>query len=139
MTTASTTSRGYLLGRSSTSVTSDFGTGSIYVSSNVSFYNGGFYTSSDENIKTIKGEVKVTLEELLELRKVFYTFTNDETNKVEIGTIAQDVQKICPEIVGLDEDGRLSVAYSKLSVLALKAIDDLNDRIKELEEILNED
>jgi hypothetical protein len=108
------------------------------VNGSVWFQGGNLYASSDERLKSIKGEVQVNLDELSNVRKVFYTFLSDETNKVELGVIAQDIQKICPEIVGVDENGYLSVAYDRLSILALSAIDDLYIRVKKLEErILN--
>jgi hypothetical protein len=50
--------------------------------------------------------------------------------------IAQDVQKIYPELVYKD-GGRLSLAYDKLSVIALEAIDVLNEKNKELEKRIN--
>ena len=45
--------------------------------------------------------------------------------------IAQDVQKLYPELVNIDGD-HLSLAYDKLSVVALKAIDELYVLIKDL-------
>ena len=45
------------------------------------------------------------------------------------------VNKYYPEIVNTDENGFMSVSYEKLSIVALAAIDKLNERIKELENI----
>ena len=51
--------------------------------------------------------------------------------KLQIGTSAQEVQKLYPELVSSNE-GVLSVAYDKLSILALKSIDELYEMIVNL-------
>ena len=61
-----------------------------------------------------------------------------------IGTSAQKLQKVYPELVLINpETGKLSVDYPKLSVVALKAVDKLYDenqmlklRLERLEKIL---
>ena len=77
------------------------------------------------------------MDKLSEIRKVFYTFLTDETNKVELGAIAQDVQKIYPEVIDIDDNGHLSIAYNRLSVIALSTIETLYERIKILEDTLD--
>jgi hypothetical protein len=58
---------------------------------------------------------------------------NDESEEVQIGTIAQNLYETFPEIVSVGDDGFMSVAYDRLSIIALAAIDVLNKRIKEPE------
>lgn len=91
-----------------------------------------FYISSDERLKTFGDDIKVDFDELAKLRKSHFVF-NDNPTKQEIGVSAQEVQKIYPEIVNETEEGTLSVDYSKLAVVALAAIDKLNQRVQELE------
>lgn len=91
-----------------------------------------YYISSDERLKTFGDDIKVDFDELAKLRKSHFVF-NDNPTKQEIGVSAQEVQKIYPEIVNETEEGTLSVDYSKLAVIALAAIDKLNQRIQELE------
>jgi hypothetical protein len=97
-----------------------------------------FIQSSDAELKTIKGDVDVDLDRLKEIPKIFFKYNEDDDNITRIGTIAQDVQKIYPEIVHTDEDGHLSLEYDKLSVISLKAIDKLYDRQIELENEIKE-
>ena len=107
----------------------------------------GFYQSSDERLKIFYDPIKVDLDKLSKLRKNYFKF-NDK-DKLEIGVSAQEVQSIYPEIVSENSDGYLSVAYDKLSVIALAAIDeldnkykkeinDLKDQLEAIKNILNE-
>lgn len=91
-----------------------------------------FYIDSDERLKTFGEDIKVDFDELAKLRKSHFVFNNNPT-KQEIGVSAQEVQKLYPEIVNETEEGTLSVDYSKLAVVALAAIDKLNQRVQELE------
>ena len=93
---------------------------------------GGFYESSDNKLKNFKEDVDVDLEKLRKLSKKYFTWKSDETNKLNIGTSAQELQELYPELVK-EEDGILHVAYDKLSIIALKAIDKLYEKIKNLE------
>ena len=95
---------------------------------------GGFYESSDERLKNVTNPLQVNLDDIAKLRKIYYTW-KDSPNDNQIGVIAQDVQKLYPELVDVDKaTGLLSLAYDKLSVIALAAIDTLYDKLKTLEE-----
>ena len=95
--------------------------------------SAGFYETSDETLKKFKGEIPVDFEKLKQLPKQYFVWKSDEEEKLQIGTSAQEVQKVYPELVTEDEDGELSVNYAKLSVVALQAVDVLNDKRNELE------
>lgn len=127
-------------------------TATAYYTSRVSIRNGtavyasgGFYESSDERLKNLLTPVEVSLEKLSQLRKIYYTWKEGDDKKRHIGLVAQDVQKIYPELVEEDEEtGNLSMSYDKVSVLALAAIDvlykenkELKDRLFKLEQILS--
>lgn len=122
-------------------------TAQIYFNPSGYVYASAFYQSSDERLKTFHDPIKVDLDKLKTLRKNYFKF-NDK-DKLEIGVSAQEVQKIYPELVTSDDNGYLSVAYDKLSVIALKAIDeldnkyqkeinDLNDQLSTIKNILKE-
>lgn len=101
------------------------------------YCSGGFYELSDENSKNFGDDITVDLDKLSTLSKKYFTWKDDESNTQHIGVSAQEVQELYPEIVSvIDEDGHLSVSYDKLSVVALKGIDVLNDKVKSLEERL---
>ena len=115
---------------------------SITVTGSVSA-SSGFYQSSDERLKIFYDPIKVDLEKLKKLRKNYFKF-NDK-DKLEIGVSAQEIQSLYPEIVSTNDEGYLSVAYDKLSVIALaaldeqqKEIDDLKDQLSTIKNILKE-
>lgn len=93
----------------------------------------GFYQTSDERLKEFKGDINIDLDKLSLLPKKYFTWKLDRSGKMEIGTSAQEVQKLYPELVTKDLEGKLVVAYDKLSIIALRAIDVLNSKNKELE------
>ena len=96
----------------------------------------GFFQTSDERLKTFTEDIEVDLDKLSELPKKKYYWTEDKDKVESIGTSAQKVRELFPEVVNVNEDGYLSVDYAKLSIVALAAIDELNKKNKLLEERL---
>ena len=104
-------------------------------SANTCYCSGGFYEASDERFKNFYNDIEVDLDKLSSLPKKYFTWKDKEDEKMQIGTSAQELQKIYPELVD-NVNGTLSVSYDKLSIIALKGIDILNDKVKSLEERL---
>jgi hypothetical protein len=92
----------------------------------------GFYDTSDERLKNFGPDITVDFEKLRSIPKKYFTW-KDGGKDLQIGTSAQEVQKIYPELVSENEKGELSVSYNKLSIVALSAVDQLYDKTKELE------
>lgn len=130
----SSTTSSYLISATSTTAGLQYNT-SVRLYNNAVYSSYGFYESSDERLKTILNPVKVNLDELAKLRKVYYLWKDDSSNDTQLGVIAQDVQKLYPELVSVNSDtGYLSLSYDKLSVVALAAVDELHKTLNEVKE-----
>ena len=57
------------------------------------------------------------------------SYYNKLTKKNEIGLIAQDVQKVIPELVSKIPDGSLSLAYANIVSLLIEGIKELKNEI----------
>jgi hypothetical protein len=86
-----------------------------------------------ENVETIDN----ALDKVMSMRGVSYnrTDSNDKTKKV--GVIAQEIQKVLPEVVSEQEDGMLSVSYGNIVGVLIEAIKELKNEVNELKAIIN--
>ena len=105
-------------------------------------------TISDERLKDDVKTIEFALEKIINLRGVGYTWNNGgRKGQRDLGVIAQEVEKIIPEIVSehemplMDDSGKLykTVDYEKLTAVLIegmkeqqKQIDDLQLQIKEI-------
>ena len=88
-----------------------------------------FYATSDarlkENFKEYTSDISI-------LDLPVYTFDFIDGAKNQLGCKAQDLQKICPEIVVENENGYLSIQESKIVYLLIEEIKQLKDEISKL-------
>ena len=94
-------------------------------------FNNNVTAFSDERLKDNIETLEDGLDKVEQLRGVTYTRDGREN----IGVIAQEVEKILPEIVltADDEMGTKSVDYSRITAVLIEAIKELSERVKELE------
>lgn len=95
----------------------------------------GFFQTSDINKKNVVGELDLdkAYELIDKCQTILYTLKDDESNKQEIGLIAQEVKEFFPELVTEDKEGSLSLDYSRLTVIILRVLKDVIDRVKKIE------
>ena len=123
------TSKYYLLGHSLSSNTAD----SVYKNANVYMSGGALFASSDERLKTFIENVDGDPEKIKQIPKVYFHWNDDEEKNRQLGTFAQGLEKVYPELVCKDEDGTRGVSYDKLSVVSLAGIDKLYEIVQELQ------
>jgi len=100
--------------------------GNIIASGNITSY-------SDEKLKTNIHTIEKPLEMVSKLRGVKYDrIDNKQTN---IGLIAQEVEKILPEVVFGDDTK--SVSYGNIVAVLIEAIKELNKKVEYLESKIN--
>ena len=61
-------------------------------------------------------------------------FTWKDTGALSFGVIAQDIEKIFPNIVSTNEQGIKSVSYTQLVPVLLSAVKELNREVKMIKE-----
>ena len=100
---------------------------------------GGVLHTSDRRFKKNIIRIPNALDKLNKINGVFYYWRTKEfadrnfSNDKQIGVIAQDVEKVFPELVNTDSEGYKSVNYSKLTPVLIEAIKTQDKRIKILE------
>lgn len=91
------------------------------------------YQTSDDRLKDYLGDFHFNLADIERIPLRFFAFKADKERRVLLGTSAQAVQKVLPEIVGSSpaDDGEeyLSVDYSKLALVALDCVRQLRDEV----------
>lgn len=108
------------------------------VSSNKLYFNPSsgtlnateFNAFSDINLKENIITIDDALNKVLQLRGVNYYNKNDNS-KLKMGVIAQEVQKIIPEVIN-DSGEFLTVNYNSIIGLLIETVKELNNKIEEL-------
>ncbi len=101
--------------------------------------SNGINETSDERWKTDIKAVENALPKVLAMRGVNYNWRTGEfpeknfASGRQLGLIAQEVEKVIPEVVDTDDKGFKSVEYSKLVALLLEAIKDQQKLISKQE------
>ena len=95
-------------------------------------------TTSDERLKKQIKTINNALEKTIKLRGVIYKWKDsNKSQKNQIGFIAQEVEKIVPEVVNkpINTDDFYSINYANLTALLVESIKELkkqNDALKAL-------
>jgi Chaperone of endosialidase len=97
---------------------------------------GGMLAGSDRRLKDKIEPVENALGIIEQLDGVYYT-PKDSGQRRQMGLIAQDVQKVLPEVVlefGRGSDPYLAIAYHNLVGLLVNAVKELSAKVAALEE-----
>jgi hypothetical protein len=93
-----------------------------------------FY-SSDERLKDDIEEIPNALSRVEDIRGVFFNWNNKQSvyEGRDVGVIAQEIEKVLPELVTDRDNGFKAVKYEKLTALLIQAVKELSAKVKELE------
>ena len=121
----------------------------VYASGDI-YSTGSITAASDARKKDNVFNIKNALDGILKLRGVTYTWNNKKESdidygKTEIGVIAQEVEKVFPEVVKYMEDvDEYSVSYGNITAILIEAIKEQhsiitrqNDRLEKIENFIN--
>jgi hypothetical protein len=102
------------------------------------------YYSSDERLKENIHLISNPIEIITQIRGVYFDWTDDHitarggedgffVRKNDIGVIAQEIEKVMPEIVATRDDGFKAVKYEKIIPLLIESIKTLEQRLRDIE------
>ena len=104
--------------------------------------SGGVTALSDARLKDITGDTDVSVEQIASMPSVYYRWKKGDKS-LHVGSIAQDWQKLLPEVVetNVDKEGNLSLNYGVAALISAittaRKVVDHEQRIIEIERILN--
>ncbi len=98
--------------------------------------SGQWTTISDRRFKENILELPDVMNKVRNLKTYSYAYKNDADHARQLGVIAQEIVEEFPELVR-GTDGQYTVAYSKLSVYILKALQEQQEEIDILEKEIN--
>lgn len=104
-----------------------------------------FMNASDKRLKENIHTVQNALDKIHLLRGVSYHFTKESqeklknSNREELGVIAQEVKKVFPQAVTKDSNGFYSVAYSMLISPLIEAVKELDNKVSMENKALKEE
>ena len=111
------------------------GSGNLLIAGNITAYY-----SSDITLKDNVRPIENALFKVKQLSGIHFTW-NEKAEQAEqekgedVGLIAQDVQKVLPEIVQIRKNGTLAIQYEKVVPLLVEAIKDQQKQIEELKSV----
>ncbi|HPF98317.1 MAG TPA: tail fiber domain-containing protein, partial [Mangrovimonas sp.] len=96
--------------------------------------------TSDARLKNVTGDYHKGLTEIIALKPIRYnykntdkrTFEQDVLNKEAYGFLAQEVQTVFPEAVGVDDDGYLNFNLHPILIASINAFKELNTKYEEV-------
>jgi len=91
------------------------------------------YFSSDERLKDNIELINDPIQKLKQIKGVSFDWNDQSTNTGhDVGVIAQDIEKVLPELVATRDNGFKAVRYEKIVALLIEAVKEQQSQIEEL-------
>ena len=107
----------------------------VYINSDL-YVNGSIYNTSDailkENVLSIADD---KLGNMMKLKPMEYNFKSDSNKKIHYGMIAQDVEKLFPELIIKNINGHKTINYIEFIPMLISNIQNMQKEIDELKSI----
>ena len=104
-------------------------------------YTGSIHDVSDIRLKENIVPLENAIEKVSSINSIYFNNKGESEEMREVGVIAQEVEKVLPEVVSENAEGYKSVDYTKLTPLLIEAVKEqqkvieaLNKRIEKLEQ-----
>lgn len=107
-------------------------TGAVTVTGSITA-SGDITAFSDERVKKDVEVIDGALDKVKQVRGVTFVRTDEKDGKRHAGVIAQEVEKVLPEVIHENEDGMKSVAYGNMVGLLIEAVKELTAKVEMLE------
>ncbi len=105
----------------------------------ISSIDGAYTQASDLRLKKNIESISSVLDKVVQLNPSKYNFTESEDNTPKsIGFIAQEVENLFPELMRESDDGYKGLVYDGFAVLAIKAIQEQQELIVDLQNQIDE-
>ena len=105
-------------------ITGDFSSRGVTINGSLNSTQG-ISESSDVRLKKDIDPITLGLDAVLQLEGKTFKWSDESlSQETHIGLIAQDVEKVIPELVTQDENGFKAIAYAKLTTILIEAIKD---------------
>ena len=101
------------------------------------YVDGSIYNPSDERLKDNIEDISLEqINNLLKINPKHFSYKQDKTKLKHFGVLAQDVEKVFPELVTTVEKGYKTVNYQELIPIMLSKMKQMQNEIDELKELV---
>lgn len=112
--------------------------GNVYASSSSFTFDGstlsvnGIAFSSDARYKENIIPMSNSLSNLYSMTPISYTRNDETTGKRHLGFLAQEMERVYPELVHMDSSGNKSIHYANLTAVLVDSVKELNAQVQAL-------
>ena len=94
----------------------------------------GTVQTSDERLKKNIQPLEKSLDNVTKIRGVYYHWKDERNTERQLGVIAQEIEKVYPELVYTDSKGMKAVNYAQMTAVLIEAVKELSAKVDQLEE-----
>jgi hypothetical protein len=96
-----------------------------------------FNSVSDINLKENINKLNISIHEILKLSPVEFNWKGDNNKNINYGFIAQEVEKIFPELIQNMQDGTKAINYYGIITILFLAVKEQQKTIEEMYDEIN--